>query len=76
MKIIKFGILPDKTFRATCDNCKCLFEFCAREMREFKGGLEIGCPTKGCKKTIGIANCVAIEEPENIHSDSGPYFGK
>lgn len=60
MKIIKEGNLPsERKFTATCSNCKCHFEFLAKEA-EYRSDqrdgdfYEVKCPQSGC----GRANYV------------------
>ena len=66
MKMIKEGVLPNKTCKGTCSNCHCQVEFqfdevgvvkehCSGDMREpYSYDIyKIKCPTRGCTYMIG-----------------------
>lgn len=62
MKIITKGSLPElKTYRATCRNCKTVFEFLKKEaifVNDQRDGsfLKVQCPLEECKNevTVGV----------------------
>ena len=60
MKIIIPGELPqNKVYKATCRNCKGMFEFTREEAllhscQRNGSSLVINCPTRGCNKEVWV----------------------